>query len=342
MSVLTQPREYLGASAVEAPVTFWTGGFDYSRYLRVEMPAAAMGAAVADPSLRPSNPLSLQQGPVAIWQRVGTLARANLVSEQKANGIFTILEVDDDYTVMHRDHGWVEKLTPDFPQDQGCVELHRMVAGYVDRVIVSTPALQVVYAEFNDDVVVCPNAIDPAHWPDRLPCDDNRTTFAWLGSSDHLDERMMASHAFQPLRDRDDVRVVWFGIRPFAADDWIEHVPWTDDWFAWRKIAADMCVDVGVAFLNDAPMNRYRSDIKALEYCALGAMPVLQNAEPYEHLGSDMAILCRSDEWRATLAWCADDPEAVNLRAAVAINEVFTRRTISQHVHDWANAIRIV
>jgi hypothetical protein len=202
-----------------------------------------------------------------------------------------------------------------------------------------------VYGEFNDDVVVCRNAIDPAHWPTPLKAESESPvlTMLWIGSSDHLDERMMASHALRPLRERDDVHVVWMGIEPFAADkDWISYVPWTDSWTEWRKTAAALKPDVGLAFLNDAPMNRYRSDVKALEYCALGALPVLQNAEPYSHLGADMAILCRSSEWRETLVWCADNPADVILRAAVAVNEVFTNRTIAQSVHEWARAIRIV
>lgn len=343
MSVAAPEVEYIGVSTVDAPCTFWTGGFDYARYLRAEMPAAALGAAIADPATKPENPLSLQRGPVAVWQRVGTLARANLIHQQKQDGIFTILEVDDDYTRLHREHGWVEKLTPNFPQDQACIELHRMVAGHVDRVIVSTSALAAVYSELNDDVVVVPNAIDPAHWPDRMPCNDSKLTVLWLSSSDHLDERMMASYMLQPLRDRDDVHVVWMGLEPYGADrEWISHVPWTDSWTDWRKTAAALCPDIGIAPLNDHPMNEYRSDIKALEYCALGALPIVQHREPFKHLGADMAITCRSDEWRETLVWCADHPVDVNLRAAVAINEVFTRRTISQTVHDWARAIMIV
>lgn len=339
MSALAQELELIGVSSVDAPATFWTGGFDYARYVRAEMPAAALGAAVADPALKPADPLSLQRGPVAVWQRVGTLARANLIEQQKKDGIFTILEVDDDYTVMHRDHGWVEKLTPNFPSDQACVELHRMVAGYVDRVITSTPALQVVYSEFNEDVVVCRNAIEPHHWPPRKT-GDGRMTFLWLGSSDHRDERTMASFALQPLRGRDDVRVVWMGVEPFGADrDWIEYIPWTDSWTEWRSVAAALCPDVGIAPLNDASLNLYRSDLKALEYAALGAMPVLQNAEPYAHLGADMAILCHSDEWRETLVWCADNPADVGLRAAVAVNEVFTHRTIKATAGEWAHAI---
>jgi hypothetical protein len=343
MSVAAPEIEYIGeVSTVEAPATFWTGGFDYARYLRAEMPAAALGAAIADPALRPADPLSLQKGPVAIWQRVGTLARANLIEQQKKAGILTILEVDDDYTRLHREHGWVEKLTTNFPPDQACIELHRMVAGFVDRVIVSTPALAEVYGELNEDVRVVPNAIDPTHWPDRGQSNDGRLTVLWLSSSDHLDERMMASYMLQPLRGRDDVRVVWMGLEPYGADrEWISYVPWTDSWTEWRKTAAALCPDVGIAPLNDHPMNRFRSDIKALEYCALGALPVVQDREPFRYLGADMAISCHPDEWRETLVWCADNPVDVGLRAAVAINEVFTRRTISQTVHDWARAIRL-
>jgi hypothetical protein len=337
----TQTREYVAGSEQGAPCTFWTGGFDYARYVRAEMPAHALGAKVADPASRPDEPLSLQRGPVAVWQRVGTLARANLVAQQKQDGIFTILETDDDYTRLHREHGWVEHLTPNFPPEQACVELHRMVAGHVDRVIVSTEKLAEVYGELNDDVMVCRNAIDPAHWPERPEKRDERLTFAWLGSSDHWDERMMASHALQPLRGRDDVRVVWLGVRPLPVDQgWIEHVPWTDSWTEWRETAAQLCIDVGLAFLNDAPMNQYRSDLKVLEYCALGALPVVQYAEPYRHLRPGMALFCRSHEWREKLVWCADNPAEVGLCAAVAIHEVFTHRTIRQTVEEWRNAVR--
>lgn len=344
MSVLAPEIEYIGTSEDrESPATFWTGGFDYARYLRAEMPAAALGATIADPSTRPADPLALQRGPVAVWQRVGTLARANLIEQQKKQGVFTILEVDDDYTRMHRDHGWVERLTPNFPPDQACIELHRMVAGYVDRVIVSTPALAEVYSEFNQDVRVCRNAVNPAHWPERGSRDDGRLVVLWLSSSDHIDERMMASFALQPLRERTDVHVVWMGLEPFGADrEWISYVPWTDSWTDWRKTAAALCPDVGIAPLNDARMNDFRSDIKALEYCALGALPVVQDAEPFRELGADVAIKCPPDRWRETLVWCADHHDEVRLRADLAASEVLSRRTIHQTVSEWESAIEIM
>lgn len=340
MSTRALPVKYVADTGEPADVTFWTGGFDYARYLRAEMPARALGAHVADPASRPSSPLSLQQGRVAVWQRVATLSRANLINQQKNDGIRTLLEIDDDYTALHREHGWVEKLTPNFPPDQACVELHRMVAGHVDRVIVTTPYLAEIYGDLNDDVVVCRNAIDPEHWPSRRNKTDDRMVFVWIGSADHLEERAMASRAFQPLRGREDTRCVWMGVPPFASDsDFIEYVPWIDSWDGWRTAAAELVPDVGVAPLNDARLNLGRSDLKALEYAALGALPVVQDHLAYRELQADMAMKVSTVDWPTAVQWCADHPDEVSLRGALAAATVYETRTIGRTLHQWQAAV---
>lgn len=339
--------EYKADTGDHADVTFWTGGFAYARYVRIEMPARALGAHVADPSHRPADPLSQQQGDVAVWQRVGTLAIADLIHQQKLAGIRTVMETDDDYTVMHRDHGWVERLEPGFPPDQACIELHRMVAGHVDRVIVSTPHLKRIYDEFNNDVVVCPNSVNPEDWPIGYPTAealaDERMTFAWIASSDHLDERAMAARAFEPLKDRDYVRCVWMGVEPFGTfREFIEYVPWTDSWHEWRKTALELCIDVGVAPLNDAKLNHGRSDLKALEYALLGALPVVQDHMAYATVGADIAMKTQTQEWPQRLAWCANHREDVKMRAQIAQATVLQERTIANTVEDWRKAVTFV
>jgi len=339
--------EYLADTGEPADVTFWTGGYAYARYLRVEMPAQALGAAVADPAQRPSDPLSLQQGKVAVWQRVGTMARANLMAEQKQNGIKVILETDDDYTAMHREHSWVEHLTPNFPPEQDCVELHRMVAGYCDRVIVTTPYLQRIYRQFNDDVVVVPNAVNPSDWP-AMPARDESDplVFAWIGSGDHYAERAMAARAFERLEERaadGKVRCVWMGVEPFGTfRHFIDHVPWIDNWHEWRQAAVDLRIDVGIAPLNQDALNRGRSDLKAIEYAWLGALPLVQKHLAYDTVQADIAMKVGTYEWPEKVEWCARHPEDVRMRAQIAQQTVIDERTIIQTAKQWRDAVTFV
>jgi hypothetical protein len=70
-----------------------------------------------------------------------------------------------------------------------------------------------------------------------------------------------------------------------------------------------MLFDLGIAPLVDNAFNRLKSDIKVLEYTAMGLPVVASSVEPYSD--ADQAILCNPSEWYPTLRTLIQDQGAL-------------------------------
>jgi hypothetical protein len=347
VSALLPEIEIFAQARNEPPATFWTGGHEYARYVRVEMPAAELGAVVADPSLRPQAPLSLQRGHAAVWQRTATLPRANLIAEQKQAGILTILESDDDYTTWDPSYaqgGWVEFTIDRRNDETGSVELHQQLAGYVDRVIVASPGLADVYSRFSEDVRVVPNAVRPADWPELSPrSDDGVLRVGWLTSPAHAKTaEWILPTLLEIAAERSDVRFYWIGLLPpmHLRERGVKAFAWHDDWSDFKQRVCSLGLDVGIAPLNDDHFSRCKSDLKLLEYGMAGAMPIASAVEPYTVWAAGNVKLVERSEWKEALLWCADNQDQVRAAADAHRQHVLGSRTIHSHAFEWENAIR--
>ncbi len=149
-----------------------------------------------------------------------------------------------------------------------------------DGLIVSTPYLKEVYAEFNEHIYVVPNSIDVQKWDSAKRKKKPGVRVGWVGSGSHsedlelLDKVIDDVRAAQPevtfvicsyfqeemaalpafLRDRAGVEIVnkWVPILKYPG-----HVAAQD-------------FDIGLAPLRDNKFNRAKSNLRWLEYSALG------------------------------------------------------------------------
>ena len=332
---------------VAAPCTFWTGGNQYNRYVRAEMPATVLGATVADPADLPSNPLSLQRGRVAVWQAVATLPRANLIAQQEQQGILTILESDDDYTTWDPKYArgdWVEHTIDRRSDHTGSVELHRQVAGFVDRVIVTNEELADRYLRFNDDVRVVPNAIFPGDWPPNAPRSHDVLRVGWLMSHAHERVALRILPVLLEFAKRDDVQLYWIGLLPpkELRNRGIKAFAWHDSWTGFRDRICSLGLDVGIAPLWDDSFSRCKSDLKVLEYAMAGAMPLVSDVGPYRAWNDDDNVKTVSwTDWADALNWCADNKDQVRRRADQHTAHILETRQIRHLETDWRNAINL-
>jgi glycosyltransferase involved in cell wall biosynthesis len=233
-----------------------------------------------------------------------------------------IFELDDDLWNVHRSNAagasFVEK-------DSEVLRIAEASIAIADAVTVSTPRLAEVVRQFHDHVYVVPNFIDASllSYERMVP---DRPTFGWTLSASHLMDVEHFGRAFSHYLRRHpdaDLHLIGQDFRP-----WIkaENTRWTM-WNAeltdyWRSID----FHVGIAPLMPHAFNKARSDVKALEYAALGIPVVASNYGPYPESinhGETGFIVKHDHEWAKYLNTLLYDDE--------------TRATMSTNAKEWAS-----
>lgn len=99
-----------------------------------------------------------------------------------------------------------------------------------------------------------------------------------------------------------------------------------------RWLRAQDPFDLGLAPLTDTPFNRCKSDIKALDYAALGILPLLSDGPSYRgdpRLGR-FALFASENGWLDALRAVLDDRDAAAGRAAALHGWLWDNRVVGR------------
>jgi glycosyltransferase involved in cell wall biosynthesis len=232
--------------------------------------------------------LQFQDADVIIAHRI-SLHRIQDVERVKTycreNGAKFVYDIDDDLLALESDHTQSEVYESFKP-----VVRHALATA--DQVWVSTPILAERYRLPTRDVTIIPNELDPRVWnPADATREQNHTIrFLYMGTPTHRsDFSELVLPAFARLRNEfhDQVSLTLIGITDQAHADTeysiLEvppHVALSYPAFAsWLQSLTPY--DVGLAPLLDTPFNRAKSNIKQLEYSALGLPTIASDLPPY-------------------------------------------------------------
>jgi glycosyltransferase involved in cell wall biosynthesis len=361
----------------DAPATFYVVRGSNDTYWRVGVPAKAVGANVckirvetgrdqlAEPGLvgRDFRWYLTEQGAeypdhrgAAVFTRPDQ-ARATHALAMKSQGARIVAETDDNYFAPRE-----QNLAMRLNYDERSPELYRNALACFDALVTTTTALrdqcwkalqkrQRKAIEFH----VVGNHLDPDDWPDPTPR-DGPLRVGWMGSDSHFRDIKLAYPALKWAADHGcEVVIIGYdpswqpqcavqGISGLKRGDafgfpytWI---PWIDPaQFQRPKVAWPL--DVALAPLELTTFNLGKSDVKLLEYAMSGAVTVASNLPVYQSIRhGDTGFLAGSREellhWTREL--CLND----QLREQVARNArdyVMQERLISQHAHEWREAI---
>ncbi len=247
------------------------------------------------------------------------------VDEARRRGCALVVDSDDAFSTLDPDH-------PQYDQQVARAGVLEDVMRRADEVWLSTDDL--LRAHDLPTARVVRNTLDLALWrsgdapaPETDP--DAPLRMLYMGTTTHDGDLAMLSpvlerlHASRPgafvvvmvgvakgLVERPWMRVV----KPPSAS-YHRFVPW---------LVEQGPFDIGLSPLLDSRFNRAKSDIKCLDYLALGARPVVSDVEPYRVAELD-GLVDRVPEdpqaWLATLERLVDDRarlrrDAVGLREA--------------------------
>lgn len=276
---------------------------------------------------------------VAIWSYLGDDARGRIALALQDLGVRTLMECDDDYTKSPGKWGinWANTHQEAQKVIGYSHEQNRHLAGLVNGMIVSTPYLGEVYGEFNENIYVCRNSIDPSDWQDIPRKDDGILRIGYAGSNVHIFDFPLIKKALKWAERQKDVEVLLMGFDKPAS--WRgDMLPWTDNIEGYRQQLG--ILDVGLAPLRDTPWNRSKSDIKAMEYTMAGAMPIVARVESYKPW-SDMGwpSASTSEEWVELIQYAVRNRDWVKDMQEQAKEYILRERTIKHEIPRWEEAI---
>lgn len=181
---------------------------------------------------------------------------------------------------------------------------------HCDAMITSTSKLREVYSPYCDRIAVIPNHLPKFIWGDIFEATDykdekKKIKILWAGSQNHFAVKQIQG---EKVKGGDFGTELLNFIRK-TADVYEWHImgakiqelenlgnklhfhPWSNI-FNYPKTVKDMEPDICIAPLQDIEFNRGKSNIKALEYTAIGAPAVYSDVTPYKF----MSCKAKTDE----------------------------------------------
>lgn len=297
-------------------------------------------------SVRQVDPVTFVDGSDATDYRAVLVQRdalpvalvAPFLAAAEARGIRVVAEVDDDFFT---EFGRARLARAEYDPSR-LASIDALVRG-ADVVVVSTAELASVVRPLARRVEVVPNALDPGIWTpgDPVVDDDLRTDehrVLYMGTMTHTADLALLRDVFTDLvaSDGRPVRLEVIGVTDDAPADWYRRVEVPDGHYpAFARWLVDHRTRwrAGVAPLRDEEFNRAKSDLKAIEYTALG-LPAVVSDRPSYRIARDHGITAVPDDvtaWRTAVRAAVDAGVADD----ATMRWVRTDRTIGTDGDTW-------
>jgi hypothetical protein len=254
-----------------------------------------------------------------------------LVGNLGAMGAALVVDVDDAFVAMD-DHPEAETYRP----LNAAIE-HAIAASA--ETWFSTPELAQLYGHVAHRHAVMPNALDPRIWRDwRNPRPESfhqdKVRMLYMGTGTHGPDfaaiRPALDRLWQEREGRFDVTLI--GIAPnIEPAPWLHRLSPPAEAVAYprfvRWLRGQGPFDIGLAPLADTIFNSAKSDIKLLDYCALGLLPVVQDCAAYRLDRAAAGVAIYASDWFETLLGLIDAPDTA--RAAAGQSWLWERRAVA-------------
>jgi len=207
-----------------------------------------------------------------------------------------------------------------------------------DRMVVTTQPLVDYYKRYVADVRIVPNALG-SQWLGlrKTPVARERLRVGWVGAGQHHGDLALVTEVVRQLAP--DVDWVFMGM---CTDDL---KPLLKEFHSFVSIAdypkkmAELCLDVAIAPLEDNLFNRCKSNLRLLEYGAMGWPVVCSDVYPFRTNDPPVIRVNNTcEEWVSAIRQMFD--ERTRLRYANGLHQwVQDKYMLSQHEAAWASAI---
>jgi GT2 family glycosyltransferase/glycosyltransferase involved in cell wall biosynthesis/2-polyprenyl-3-methyl-5-hydroxy-6-metoxy-1,4-benzoquinol methylase len=193
------------------------------------------------------------------------------------NRPFTIFTMDDLLTDLPPDNFMRQFMAPN---SRACL---KYALDRCDRLVVSTEFLADYYRSFISDIRVVPNRLEQEVW---LPLTSRkrvspRPRIGWAGGTTHHGDLLLLREVIEQTRGEADW--VFFGMCPDELRPLVAEFHPLAAFHEYPARLASLNLDIAVAPLQDHPFNHGKSNLRLLEYGALGIPVVCSDMTPYRN-----------------------------------------------------------
>lgn len=288
-----------------------------------------------------------------LWKPDITLQIAeNLVQKIRRSNKLLIYSIDDN--LLDLNHLNDNSLSPSVEQKN----IVRFFAREADGLLVSTDELKSRLVHLNDKIAVVGNAIDERLFRKqdiRIPeKESNIKVIGYMGTHSHDADLMMILQALRGIlkKYRNSVKLELIGVLANASilklfnglpveildvngnHEYTSFIQWMRENVHW---------DLAIAPLENNSFTRCKSDLKFLDYSALGIPGIYSKTLPYEgsiqHLTNGYMTSNNTDEWYTSLETMLNNDELRRGIADKAYEYVYSKRTLEHRADEWFKAI---
>lgn len=315
--------------------------FQSSAYIRLLAPltAAAEHHPIEFTLLGPDEMERAAEGDVCIIQRtaIGNEKRAErLVRLARQAGCRLVMDIDDAVTMLQPDH-------PNYKDFSNRTVAFDLLLREADQAWFSTAPLLDLYRARTAHPSIVVNGLDPRLWcPERgrpIPfTGGGPARLLYMGTATHDADFALVLPALDRLDGIESFSLTVIGaLREPPARPWLTLLTPPRDATAYPEFVAWLIAqgpfDIGIAPLADTVFNRGKSDIKFLDYTALGLASVLSDVPAYAGVAKStrLAVFAANTEegWFTALQRAITHRETSKVMAALAWDYLWGRRTVS-------------
>ena len=228
-----------------------------------------------------------------------------------------IFDTDDDFTSVAPLNPASGMITEDV------VEGTKKLIAACHAVTSTTPYLAARLANINRRSYVLPNCLDMRHWNKiyAMPREEGPLRIGWFGSESHQEDLEILEEVWPVVaRLRPQVKFVLGGSWTFLLERKLGNRMESMGWVSLEEYPGIVHhIDIGCLPLQDTEFNRTKSNLKWLEFGALGIPCVASPVGPYAMLRGEVDVLHARNkkQWVQGLLRLIDDTE---LRRRIGMN----------------------
>jgi len=204
-----------------------------------------------------------------------------------------------------------------------------------DRLVVSTQPLADLCADMIEDIQVMPNCLEWSLWgevqPPRLP--RRKPRVGWAGAAQHQGDLELIYPVVEALAD--EVDWIFMGMCPEPLKPFVhEHHGFELDFRAYPRAMSRLDLDLAIAPLEIHAFNEAKSNLRLLEYGAMGWPVICTDIYPYQN--APVTRLPNDPEkWITTIREQLAEPEALRAAGLALQTWVKNRFILENHAACW-------
>ncbi|GBE11554.1 glycosyl transferases group 1 [bacterium BMS3Abin12] len=253
---------------------------------------------------------------------------------RRVNQAFVVLGEDDLMTTLPPKNPYSETVYKDIRRRI------RRACELADRVVVTTEPLAEALRRYSGDVRVVPNGLPTEIWGSlpRARRRGGRPRVGWAGASQHQGDLELLREVVEATAA--EVEWVFFGMCPDFLRPYAQEIHDGVPFDAYPAKLASLELDLAVAPLELNDFNRCKSNLRLLEYGALGWPVVASDIEPYRD-----APVCRvrnqARAWVQAIRERIHEPEAAQREGDALREWVLAYGMLEGQLADWSGVLSV-